>query len=85
MRLPELRMIDTETLAMKQAEITRLQQELDQWKPVRIPAEPEQRIRYRAVPESEPSPQPAPMRRQAPTTPPAMKDNFMFGDDRPAF
>jgi hypothetical protein len=53
-RLAELRMIDTETLAMKQAEITRLQQELDHWKPVRIPTEPKQRIRCRAVPESEP-------------------------------
>jgi hypothetical protein len=82
-RLTELSARGSEVVAAKQAEITRLTQELDQWKQVRVPTEPEPWNQSRAVPESEPPP-PA-TRRQTPATPPAMKDNLVFGDDQPAF
>jgi predicted RNase H-like nuclease (RuvC/YqgF family) len=83
--LSEVRSKDAETVATKQMEITRLQQELDQLKQsgrVGI-VEAESRNRFRGIPEPERAI--IPMRRQLVTTPPAMKVNLVFGDDQPSF
>jgi chromosome segregation ATPase len=82
-RLSDVRAIDAEEINAKQMEITRLQQELDQWKDAMQPKEPEPRNRFRAVTESDPPP--ATVRRPVPVTPPAMKDNLVFGDAQPSF
>jgi hypothetical protein len=75
-RLLENRSLNIEKSAAKQKELVYLQQELEQCKQSsRITEEP--RSRYR------PPKEPDFVRRPTAVIPPAMKDNLVFGDDRP--